>query len=47
MPSRLFMHGNWTVTDMLEPIPKVIRRLPPAQCDFGSIGLFDSIWRPL
>jgi hypothetical protein len=27
--------------------PKVIRRLPAAQCDFGSIGVFDSIWRRL
>ena len=25
--------------------PKVIRRLPPAQCDFPSVGLFDSLWR--
>jgi hypothetical protein len=27
--------------------PKVTRRLAPAQCDFGSTGLFDSIWRRL
>jgi hypothetical protein len=27
--------------------PSVIRRLPAAQCDFGSIGLSDSIWRRL
>src|SRR5262245_53212353 len=25
--------------------PKVVRRLPAAQCDFPSLGLFDSLFR--
>jgi len=25
--------------------PKIVRRLPTAQCDFSSVGLFDSLWR--